>query len=146
MARVIRWCARLVLALVGLVYRRKVTEMADSLPTLAGADLTRVAAEGGRDDMVLLNYDGTLVLDSTPDDIATYQIPGNWPRYVCRVAAVSSLLRRHDAESAAAVLNDQMARQFALEAMTGPWSTPTPAPPGNAPVRIGQTAVTITGV
>ncbi len=143
MAWVIRWCARILLAAVGLVYARKVKTMADTLPTLAGADLERVALEGSPDDMVLLNFDGTLVLDSTPDDIATHQVPGNWPRYVCRVSSVVSLLRRHDPETAAATLNTQMARQFALEALSGPWATAAPIPPGNAPVRIGESAVTI---
>lgn len=146
MAWVIRWCARIVLVMVGLVYARKVKTMADSLPTLAGADLERLAAEGGPDDMVLLWYDGTLSLDSTPDDIATYQVPGNWPRYVCRVSSVSALLRRHDPEAAAATLNQQMARQFALESLSGPWATAAPIPPGNAPVRVGESAVTIRNV
>ena len=143
MAWVIRWCARIALAVVGLIYARKVKTMADSLPVVGAAELERVAAEGGPDDMVLLNYDATLLLDSTPDDIATYQVPGNWPRYVCRVSSVRSLLRRHEPEAAAAVLNSQMVRQFALEQLTGPWATAAPIPPGNVPVRIGDSAVTI---
>lgn len=145
MAWVIRWCARIMVAVLGLLYARKVADMANELPVVAGADLVRVAADGGPDDMVLLGFDGTLVLDSTPDDIATYQVPGNWPRYVCRVSTVSALLRRSDADTAAATLTEQMARQFALEAMTGPWATAAPVPPGNAPQRIGPTAVTIRG-
>lgn len=120
--------------------------MSESTPTMAGFDLQRVADTGGPEDMVLLNQDGTVTLDSTPDDIATYQIPGSWPRYVCRVSTVVSALRRGDAEAVAAQFNTQMARQFAREALTGPHATGAPVPPGNVPMRIGETAVTIRNV
>ena len=117
--------------------------MAEDMPTIAAAELERVAADGAPEDMVLLHADGTLELDSTPDDIATYQQAGLWPKYVCRVSAVVSLLRRNDPAAAAAQLAEQMRRQVALEAVRGPHATTTPAPAGNVPVRIGETAVTI---
>lgn len=144
---------RVVLAITALMMRRKVLEMAATLPVVTAAELARVAAAGAESDMVLLNADGTLTTDSTDDDIATYQVAGQWPRYVCRVGAITSSLRRHpDGEAAAAALNAQLARQFALDELRGPHHTgvpaqvvATPAPPDNAPVRIGDSAVTIRG-
>lgn len=112
-------------------------------PTIPAAELVR-AAEGGPDDMVLVNSDGTLILDPTPDDIATYQLPGQWPRYLCRVAAVSSALAR-DHDAGVALINRQFARILAMDSLGA--SAPPPAPvPGRAPVHIGGSSITIDGV
>lgn len=145
--RVLRKLAtRALLLLVALVVKRRATKMAQDIPTVAGVDLVRVAADGGPDDMVLLNWDGTIEMDSTPDDIATYQIPGKWPRYVCRVRSVTRLLARTDPENVAVQINAQLARQFAMDSLQGPHATAAPVPPGNVPMRIGETAVTIRNV
>ena len=118
--------------------------MAEDMPTIPAAEIERVAAEGGPDDMVLLNADGSLTLDSTPDDIATYQQPGVWPKYVCRVSTVAAKLRRSGAAAAAQEFTELMARQVALEAVQGPHATTTVATPAaNVPLRVGETAVTI---
>lgn len=118
--------------------------MAENMPPITGAGLTRVADEGGSDDMVLVNSDGTLIIDSTPDDIATYQIPGRWPRYVCRVRTVVSTLRRApDADTAAARLTAALAAQFAAESLQGPYAGGAPVPLNNAPQRISESGVTI---
>ena len=119
--------------------------MAETMPTIPAAEIERVCAEGDPDDMVLLEPDGSLTLDPTPDDIATYQQAGVWPKYVCRVSSVASLLRRHAAAAAAAQLSEQMARQVALEAVRGPHATTVTPPPGNAPVRISESGVSIDG-
>ena len=117
--------------------------MAEEMPTIPAAEIERVAADGAPDDMVLVHADGTLELDSTPDDIATYQQPGLWPKYMCRAGTVASRVARSGAEAAAAEFTTLMGRQVALEAVRGPHATTTPAPAGNVPVRIGETAVTI---
>lgn len=117
--------------------------MAETVPTVTGGALT--ALDGGPDDMVLLHADGALSLDATPDDIATYQVPGAWPQYVCRLSTITRMLARTDPEHTAAAINGLLARQVAMGALAGPHATPTaaPVPPGNAPVRTGDTAVTI---
>ena len=143
MARLKRWGTRLLFGTAGYLLKRRAATMAATMPTLTGAELARVAADGGPDDMVLLNEDGTLLLDSTPDDIATYQVAGNWPRYVCRLRSVTSLLNRSGPDTAAERLNTQMAAQFALESLTGPHATGAPVPPNNAPQRISESGVTI---
>lgn len=112
------------------------------MPTITAAAIVEVQAAGGPDDMVLMREDGSLELDATPDDIATYQVPHQWPRYVCRVAALTTLLRRRDADAVAVQVNRQMALVFAMDARV---PVDPNAPAGNAPVRVGDSAVTITG-
>ena len=112
------------------------------MPTITGGALVDVEAAGGPDDMVLMHADGSLELDATPDDIVTYQQPRVWPRYVCRVAAITTLLRRRDPDAVAAQVNRQMALVFAMDARVPPDPS---VPDGNVPVRVGDSAVTITG-
>lgn len=118
--------------------------MAETTPTVTADALA--ALDGGPDDMVLLHADGHLELDSTPDDIATYQVAGSWPRYVCRLSTITRMIGRTDPAHAAAAVNGLLARQFAMDSLAGPHASTAPVPPGNAPVRVGETAVTIRDV
>lgn len=136
-----RLLGRVLLVVALLVLKRRMRRMADQTPTMTANDVARMHADGGPDDMVLLAADGTLTLDSTPDDIDTYQQAGVWPRYVCRVSTISDMLNRGTAEQAAARLNSLMGRQLAA-APRRPASA-APIPPGNAPVHLGGSAVTI---
>lgn len=146
-AELVRATAARGVVAAALVYLKwRAHRMAETLPAIPAGEIERVAAEGDPDDMVLLNPDGSLTLDPTPDDIATYQQPGGWPKYICRMSTVRSKLRRGGAAAAAAELSELMARQAALEAVRGPHATAPTPPPGNAPVRVSESGVSISNM
>lgn len=78
--------------------------------------------------MILTSEDGTLTVDETDDDIADYQQPGRWPRYVCRAATLQSMTGRLGAEYAAERLGKLFAATIALDTREGPHMPRNPDP------------------
>jgi hypothetical protein len=70
--------------------------------------------------MVLTDQDGTLTVDETDPDITWYQRPDVWPRYVCRVATLRSMIGRTTPERAASTLSTMFAASPALDTRGGP--------------------------
>lgn len=86
------------------------------------------ASQGAPQAVILTDQSGILTVDDSDDDIATYQQTDVWPRYVCRVATVQSMLGRLTAGDAADRLTDMFARTLALDTRQGPHMPPVATP------------------
>jgi hypothetical protein len=98
-----------------------------STPTFTLAGVLE-AATADPTAMVLTAEDGTLTVDTTDDDIADYQHPGQWPRYVCRAATLQSMVDRLGAETAATRLAELFAATLAFDTREGPYMPRNPDP------------------
>lgn len=78
--------------------------------------------------MILTDSTGQLTVDDTDDDIMQYQQPDVWPRYVCRVATLQSMLGRTTPDKTAEMLSGMFAQSLALDQRQGPHMPANPDP------------------